>query len=57
MPEADGSDTAGVGTYEGWFTRIHCSECDMVFDLEEDPSSGQEIECADCHAKLIVEGR
>lgn len=57
MPSSEQSVAPGTATYEGWFSRILCSECEVTFDYEDDPSNGQKIECPDCHATLIVEGR
>lgn len=34
-------------------TQVICPACDTVFDLEGD-CEGEQHDCPDCHAKLIV---
>jgi lysine biosynthesis protein LysW len=44
----------GAARYEGWFTRLECEECGEMFEIEDDVSNGQIVECDACGAELEV---
>lgn len=43
--------------YEGWFTRLSCGSCGDVFEVEDDVSNGEVVECDACGVEQAVEGR
>lgn len=43
--------------FEGWWSRLACEACGEVFEIEDDPHNGQEVECDACGATLKVVGR
>lgn len=41
--------------YEGWYTRLRCGSCDDMFEIEDDVSNGEPVECDSCGAELTVD--
>lgn len=44
-------------TFEGTWCRLHCEQCGNWFEVEDDVSNGEEVECESCGTMLIVVGR
>ena len=54
---ADEERVVGEAEFEGYFTRLLCSRCENVFDVEGDVANGEIVECDNCCGNLEVTGR
>lgn len=43
-----------VARYEGWYTRLGCEACGEMFEIEDDVSNGQIVECDACGAENLL---
>lgn len=43
--------------FEGWFSRIFCTNCENSFDVERDITNGEEVTCDACGKSGRITGR
>ena len=57
IEEPEDPDTVPVAEYMGYFSRLTCGHCQSVFEIDDDVSNGELIECEQCGAEVEVTGR
>jgi len=56
MTTGDGRDRPGA-SYDGHWSRLTCSVCESVFEVEGDVDNGEVVTCEVCGDEREVEGR
>lgn len=44
-------------SFQGWYSRFLCGNCEEVFDIEDDVTNGEEVICDACGEEGTVSGR
>lgn len=44
-----------VATFEGSYSRLYCTWCEDMFEVEEDVQNGEIVECDACGSECVVE--